>query len=98
MSSYLRDTLVLDLRGMLKAAIHDGTKHLGLQQEVTETRGVDGDVVALDLALLLGGAVLGSSLSCGGLSLRIVLVVQELLVHVNIVVCHLESVDVRELI
>ena len=95
---YLRDTLVLDLRGMLKAAIHDGTKHLGLQQEVTETRGVDGDVVALDLALLLGGAVLGSSLSCGGLGLRIVLVVQELLVHVNIVVCHLESVDVRELI
>ena len=37
---------------MLKAAVHDGAKHLGLQQEVTEAGGVDGDVVALHLPLL----------------------------------------------
>ena len=92
MSSYLRDTLVLDLRGMLKAAVHDGTQHLRLQEEVAEARGVDGDIVALDFALLLGGAVLCSCLSCGGLSLRIIFVVQELLIDINIIVCHLENV------
>merc|ERR1719507_2643923 len=85
----LRDTLVLDLRGMLKAAVHDGTQHLGLQQEVAETGRVDGDIVALDFALLLRRTVLCSCLSCGGFGLRIIFVVQELLVDINIIVCHL---------
>ena len=86
---HLRNTLVLDLRGMLKAAVHDGTQHLRLQQEVAEPGGVDGHVVALDFPLLLRGAILRTSLGCRGLGLRIIFVVQQLLVDINIIVCHL---------
>ena len=34
---------------MLKAAVHNGSQHLGLQEEISEPRGVDRDVVTLDL-------------------------------------------------
>mmetsp|Transcript_67655 Transcript_67655/g.209187 ORF Transcript_67655/g.209187 Transcript_67655/m.209187 type:complete len:267 (+) Transcript_67655:509-1309(+) len=43
----LRDALVLDLRRVLETAIYDGSQQLGLEEEVAETRGVDGGVAAL---------------------------------------------------
>ena len=43
----LGDALVLDLRGVLEAAVDDRAEALGLEDEVAEARRVDPDVVAL---------------------------------------------------
>ena len=59
--TYLRNTLVLDLARMLESTIHDGSQDLGLEQEISETAAVNGDVVSLDGALFLGlNSILGS--------------------------------------
>ena len=52
---------MLDLTGMLKATIHDGSQNLRLQQEIPESAAVDGDVVTLDGALFLSlNSIFGS--------------------------------------
>ena len=45
---------MLDLTRMLKSTIYNGSQDLGLQQKVSESGAVDGDVVALDGPFLLG--------------------------------------------
>lgn len=47
---------------MFKAAVHDGSQQLWLQQEVSEAGAVDGHVGALDV--LLGGPISGRRLHC----------------------------------
>ena len=54
---------MLDLTGMLKATIHDGSQNLRLQQEIPESAAVDGDVVTLDGALFLSLNSIFSSIS-----------------------------------
>ena len=59
---------MLDLARMLKSTIYNGSQDLRLEQEVSETTAVDGDVVSLDGSLLLG---LNSVLAGIGLHFRI---------------------------
>ena len=51
----LGNALVLDLRGMLEAAVGDGLEELGLEEEVAEPRAVHRDVRALGDRLGGGG-------------------------------------------
>ena len=55
---------MLDLTRMLKSTIYNGSQDLGLQQKVSESGAVDGDVVALDGSFFLG---LHPILGCLGL-------------------------------
>ena len=89
---------MLNLARMLKSTIHDGSQDLWLQKKISETTAVDGDVVALNCALLLGlNSILGSFslrkfLSCNGfervvcylLSCLLLLVVQKIFVDISI--------------
>ena len=60
-ATYLGNALVLDLARMLESTIHDGSQDLGLEQEISETAAVNGDVVSLDGALFLGlNSIFGS--------------------------------------
>ena len=45
---------MLNLARMLKSTVHNGSQNLWLQQEISETAAVNGDVVSLDGALFLG--------------------------------------------
>ena len=65
---YLGDALVLDLARMLESTVYNGSQDLRLEQEVSETAAVDGDVVSLHGPLLLG---LDSVLAGIGLHLTI---------------------------
>jgi hypothetical protein len=65
---------------MLKAAVDDGPKDFGLEQEIPESGAVDGHVVSLDLLLGSSG---GTGSSVGGsrgdsVGLLLLLVVQKL--------------------
>ena len=51
----LRDALVLDLGGVLEAAVDDGAEQLGLQEEVAEARRVDARVGAAPGETRAGG-------------------------------------------
>mmetsp|Transcript_9687 Transcript_9687/g.26196 ORF Transcript_9687/g.26196 Transcript_9687/m.26196 type:complete len:227 (-) Transcript_9687:109-789(-) len=55
----LWDTLMLHLRGMLEAAVYNGTEQLGLQEEVTKARSVDGGIAALLLVISILDLLLG---------------------------------------
>ena len=48
---------MLNLTGMLEPALHDRPEHLGLQKEVSEPTGVDGNIVSLDLPVLSWSSV-----------------------------------------
>ena len=69
---------------MLEAAVHDGAQDLRLEEKVPEAGAVNGDVVALDSLLLgLDSVLLGGGISGGHhLRLLLLLVVQQVLVHV----------------
>jgi hypothetical protein len=90
-STYLRNALVLDLRGVLEPAVSDGAEYLGLEQEIPEAGAVDGYVVALHAGLLVGGG--GGSVGSVGhsrLNLLLLLVVEQITL-VNVGVGHFEK-------
>jgi hypothetical protein len=93
-STYLRNALVLDLRGVLEPAVSYSAEDLRLEQEVPEAGAVDGYVVALHAGLFVGGG--GGSVGSVGhsrLNLLLLLVIQKIaLVHVG--VGHFEKTDV----
>merc|ERR1719273_1574075 len=78
----LGDALVLDLARMLKSTVYNGSQDLRLEQEVSETAAVDGDVVSLDGPLLLG---LHSVLAgIGLLGIFLLFVVQKIIIDISV--------------
>merc|ERR1719273_1139728 len=78
----LGDALVLDLARMLKSTVYNGSQDLRLEQEVSETAAVDGDVVSLDGPLLLG--LLSVLAGIGLLGIFLLFVVQKIIIDISV--------------
>ncbi|GFE55550.1 membrane transporter protein, putative [Babesia ovis] len=82
-SDGMGNCLVLYLRRMLETSVTNGAQNLGLQKEVTETTGVDGDVTSTTHCTVFTAGFAGSSgfydIVCRNLTSLLLLVVNQVL-------------------